>query len=120
MMFLPSSRTIPEILFPSMAWRVGRPNYKVRKAAVVDMIHIFQNELITPEIAVKYFSDFLSNFKTALDDDRDGELRYLCIQLVKLYLIPMFLFSIIIILSNVFPETFQSEGNSKNRLYTYS
>ncbi|WP_296862467.1 polysaccharide biosynthesis C-terminal domain-containing protein, partial [uncultured Methanobrevibacter sp.] len=34
-------------------------------------------------------------------------------QLVKLYLIPMFLFSIIIILSNVFPEAFQSEGNSK-------
>ena len=35
------------------------------------------------------------------------------VQLVKLYLIPLFLFSIIIILSNVFPEAFQSEGNSK-------
>lgn len=35
------------------------------------------------------------------------------VELVKLYLIPLFFFSIIIILSNVFPETFQSEGNSK-------
>ena len=77
---------LPEILFPSMAWRVGRPNYKVRKAAVVDMIHMYQNNLITPEISVKFFSDFLSNFKTSLDDDWDGELRYLCIQLVKFYL----------------------------------
>ena len=35
------------------------------------------------------------------------------VNLVKLYLIPLLLFSIIIILSNVFPETFQSEGDSK-------
>ena len=77
---------LPEILFPSMSWRAGRPNYKVRKAAIVDMIHIFQNNLISPEIALKYFSDFVSNLKTTLDDDWDAELRYLSIQLVKLFL----------------------------------
>ncbi len=77
---------LPEILFPSMSWMAGRPNYKVRKAAVVDMIHIFQNNLIAPEITIKYFSDFVSNFKTTLDDDWDAELRYLSLQLVKLFL----------------------------------
>ena len=77
---------LPEILFPSMSWRVGRPNYKIRKAAVVDMIHIFQNNLISPETTMKFFSDFVSNFKTTLDDDWDAELRYLSIQLVKFFL----------------------------------
>jgi dynein assembly factor 5 len=77
---------LPEILFPSICWRAGRPNYKVRKAAMVDFIHIFQNDLITPEISVKFFSDFLANLKTTLEDDWDAELRYLSIQLVKLYL----------------------------------
>jgi dynein assembly factor 5 len=77
---------LPEILFPSMSWRAGRPNYKVRKAAVVDMIHIFQNNLISPETTIKFFQDFLSNLKTNLGDDWDAELRYLSIQLAKLFL----------------------------------
>ncbi|MCQ2819309.1 MAG: hypothetical protein MJ252_18755 [archaeon] len=78
---------LPEILFPSVAWRVGRPNYKVRKAAMVDLIHIFTKNLIDPEIALKYFSDFLSTLKNTLEDDYDAELRYIALQLLKQYLI---------------------------------
>jgi dynein assembly factor 5 len=78
---------LPEILFPATAWRVGRPNYKVRKAAVVDMIHLFQNNLITPELVIQFFKDFVSNFKTILDDDWDAELRYLGIQVFKLFIL---------------------------------
>lgn len=77
---------LPEILFPAMSWRIGRPNYKVRKGAVLDLIHMFQNELMLPEITIKFFSDFVSNLKSTLDDDWDAELRYLSIQLVKLFL----------------------------------
>ena len=74
---------LPEILFPATAWKVGRPNYKVRKAAMVDLIHMFQNGLIDSESALKNFGDFNSTLKATLDDDWDAELRYIALQLLK-------------------------------------
>lgn len=47
-------------------------------------------------------------------DDMIGAMRITnSVNLVKLYLTPLFLFSIVIILANLFPEAFQSEGDSK-------
>ena len=78
---------LPEILFPACVWRVGRPNYKVRKAAMLDIIHMFDNELIDSEIVLKFFTDFNSTLKSTLEDDWDAELRYIALQLLKSLLI---------------------------------
>ena len=74
---------LKEILFPSTAWRVGRPNYKVRKAAMIDLIHLFKQGLITSEVATQFFSDFHSTLKATLDDDWDAELRYTSLLLLR-------------------------------------
>ena len=78
---------LPEILFPACVWRVGRPNYKVRKAAMVDLFHMYENNLITNEISLKFFSDFNTTLKSTLEDDWDAELRYLALQLLKMFLL---------------------------------
>jgi hypothetical protein len=78
---------LPEILFPACVWRVGRPNYKVRKAAMVDMFHMYENNLINNEISLKFFSDFNTTLKSTLEDDWDPELRYLALQLLKMFLL---------------------------------
>jgi dynein assembly factor 5 len=78
---------LPEILFPACVWRVGRPNYKIRKAAMVDIFHIYENNLINNEISLKYFSDFNTTLKSTLEDDWDAELRYLALQLLKMFLL---------------------------------
>jgi len=77
---------LPEILFPACVWRVGRPNYKVKKAAMVDLFHIFENNLIDSETTLKFFSDFQSTLKNTLEDDWDAELRYLALNLLKIFL----------------------------------
>ena len=74
---------LPEILFPACVWRVGRPNYKVRKGAMLDIIHMFDNQLIDSDIVLKFFSDFNSTLKSTLEDDWDAELRYIALQLLK-------------------------------------
>ena len=74
---------LPEILFPACVWRVGRPNYKVRKGAMLDIIHMFDYELIDSDIVLKFFSDFNSTLKSTLEDDWDAELRYIALQLLK-------------------------------------
>ena len=78
---------LPEILIPSTAWRTGRPNYKVRKAAMIDLIHIFTKNLIDAEMGLKYFNDILSTLKNTLDDDYDPEIRYIALQLLKQFII---------------------------------
>lgn len=74
---------LPEILFPSTAWKTGRPNYKVRKGSMLGLIHVFQNELIQAETALNYFKDFQMILKSTLEDDWDAELRYIALQVLK-------------------------------------
>ena len=82
-----TSFILPEILFPSTAWRVGRPNYKIRKAAMVALVHMFQKNLIEPEEALSFFNDFMTTLKGTLDDDYDAEIRYVALHMLKEFLL---------------------------------
>ena len=77
---------LPEILFPATAWKAGRPNYKIRKAAMLDMIHMYLNGLIDSEVTFKFFGDFKTILTATLEDDWEAELRYLALQLLKQFL----------------------------------
>ena len=78
---------IPEIFIPATSWRSARPNYKVRKAAMVCMIKLFKNNLIGVDSAKNFFNDILHILKSSLEDDWDPELRFLSINLLKNLLI---------------------------------
>lgn len=72
---------LEHVLLPASAWRAQRPNYKVRKAAMVCLIKMFQLDLLELKISEKYFSQFIVLLKSASDDDWDCELRNLAIKL---------------------------------------
>jgi hypothetical protein len=74
---------IPEIFIPATSWRAARPNYKVRKAAMVCIIKLFKNNMIEEETANNFFKDILNVLKSTLEDDWDPELRFLSINLLK-------------------------------------
>lgn len=76
---------IPEILLPSSAWKSQRPSYKVRKAALVCLIKIFQKKLCEIETSIGLFTEFFNVLKQALDDDWDPEIRFLAINLLREY-----------------------------------
>ena len=78
---------IPEILLPATAWKVGRPNYKIRKAAMVCIIKIFKNGLIDSQATINFFKDIMLTLKSTLEDDWDPEIRYLSLTLLKSILI---------------------------------
>lgn len=74
---------ILEILLPATMWKAQRPNYKVRKAALVCLIRIFKNNLIDVETLNEIFDKILNVLKSSSEDDWDPELRYLSLSALK-------------------------------------
>lgn len=71
------------VLLPPIAWRVGKPNVRIRKAAIVCLIRLVEEQLIDPAKLYKSFKTVLSTLKNSLEDDWANDLRFAAIVLVR-------------------------------------
>ena len=75
------------ILLPATEWRVGAPNVKIRKAAVICLMKLVEQELIEREKLKDLFVEIINKLKSPLDDDWGNDLRFASVVLVKQLLI---------------------------------
>ena len=71
------------ILIPSTVWRVGKPNVAIRRAAVVCMIKMLEQNLIEKEKMYSSFRNLFDTLKNCIDDDWANDIRYASVILVK-------------------------------------
>ena len=71
------------ILMPSIVWKVGKPNVRVRKAAIVCLIRMIEEKLIEPEKLYESFSALFKLMKNCLDDDWTHDLRFASVVALK-------------------------------------
>lgn len=71
------------ILMPSIVWKVGKPNVRVRKAAIVCLIRLIEEKLIEPEKLYESFSALFKLMKNCLDDDWTHDLRFAAVVALK-------------------------------------
>lgn len=66
-----------------MIWKVGKPQIKIRKAAVIDAILLFENKLITGKEVNECFQQFVAPLKSCLNDDWAPDLRFAATNLTE-------------------------------------
>jgi len=71
------------ILIPSIQWKVGKPNIKIRKAAVICLLRLLEFKLIDKEKLYGSFKDIMTVLKNCIDDDWANDLRFTSVVLVK-------------------------------------
>jgi hypothetical protein len=71
------------ILIPACVWRVGKPNVAIRKASVICIIKLLENNLIDPKKFHTSFRTLFDTLKNCLDDDWVNDIRYASLILVK-------------------------------------
>jgi len=71
------------ILIPSSVWKVGSPNVKIRKAAVICMIRLVDNKLISPKKLKDSFKQIMGVLKNCIDDDWANDLRFTSVIFIK-------------------------------------
>jgi dynein assembly factor 5 len=71
------------ILIPSTVWKVGSPNIKIRKASVICMIRMIDNNLISPEKLNNSFKGIMGVLKNCIDDDWANDLRFTSVIMIR-------------------------------------
>ena len=71
------------IILPCMVWHVGKPNVSIRKASVVCMIKLIENELIERDKLQENFTQVFNSMKNCLDDDWVHNIRFAGVVLTK-------------------------------------
>ncbi len=71
------------ILIPSAVWKVGSPNIKIRKAAVICMMRMIDNKLISPSKMQAAFKQVMGVLKNCIDDDWANDLRFTSVIFIK-------------------------------------
>ena len=64
------------ILIPATVWKVGSPNVKIRKAAVICMMRLVDNRIISTSRLHSNFKDIINVLKGCLDDDWATDVRF--------------------------------------------
>ena len=71
------------ILIPSSAWKVGKPNLKIRKSALICMIRILENHLVDKQKLYEIWKEIFNVVKGCIDDDYATDLRFTGIVLLR-------------------------------------
>lgn len=71
------------ILLPCMQWRVGKPGVSIRKAALICIIQLLDNQLIEKEKLQENFTQLFNGLKISLDDDWVHDLRFAAVVCLK-------------------------------------
>ena len=64
------------ILIPATSWKVGSPNVKIRKAAVICMMRLVDNKVISTYKLKNNFKELMNVLKGCLDDDWATDQRF--------------------------------------------
>jgi len=64
-----AEQIMKKLLIPAIQWKVGKPQIKIRKAGVINMILLIENEIISEEQLRDSYSDLLPQLKNCLNDD---------------------------------------------------
>ena len=67
---------LQKILIPSIVWRVGKPNGKIRKAGIINLIKLIDLDLLSGEKIFSCLKELIPPIKTCLSDDWAPDLRY--------------------------------------------
>ena len=78
-----SVRIMKNILIPSITWKVGSPETKIRKAGILNMATMIDNQLLLPEGILECYKELLPPLKNCLTDDREPDLRKVSLSLVE-------------------------------------
>lgn len=71
------------IIIPSTEWRVGIPNVKIRKAAIICFMKLIEVKLIEPSKVQEVFKDIISKLSSCLDDEFYNDLRFASVVLLN-------------------------------------
>jgi dynein assembly factor 5 len=74
---------IKMILIPSTVWKVGKPNIKIRKAAIICMMKLLEYRLIDQGKMYENFKDIFGVLKNCIDDDWANDLRFAGVVFIK-------------------------------------
>jgi hypothetical protein len=60
---------LKRVLIPAIQWKVGKPQIKIRKAGVINMISLIDKRIINEEQLLDSLKDLLPQLKNCLSDD---------------------------------------------------
>jgi hypothetical protein len=64
-----SEQLLKKVLIVSIQWKVGKPQIKIRKAGVINMINLIERKIISEEQLLDSFKDLIPHLKNCLNDD---------------------------------------------------
>lgn len=82
-----SEQLLKRVLLVAIQWKVGKPQIKIRKAGVINMIALIDKHIITEEQLLDCFRDLVPHLKSCLNDDWAPELRLASCELLERYLL---------------------------------
>jgi hypothetical protein len=82
-----SEQLLKRVLLVAIQWKVGKPQIKIRKAGVINVIALIDKHIITEEQLLDCFRDLIPHLKSCLSDDWAPELRLASCELLERYLL---------------------------------
>lgn len=82
-----SEQLLKKVLIPSIQWKVGKPQIKIRKAGVINILALIEKKIINEEQLLDSFKDLIPHLKNCLSDDWAPELRLASCELLEKYLL---------------------------------
>lgn len=62
-------KVLENVIEPSLVWKIGAPNSKIRKAGLICFQKLLKQRSIRKEILINRFKEYLPLLKTCSDDD---------------------------------------------------
>lgn len=70
-----SEQLLKKVLVAAIQWKVGKPQIKIRKAGVINIISLIEKHIISEDQLLDCLKDLLPHLKNCLNDDWAPELR---------------------------------------------
>ena len=70
-----SEQLLKKVLLLSIRWKVGKPQIKIRKAGVINIINLIERGIISDVQLLECFKDMLPHLKNCMNDDWGPDLR---------------------------------------------
>ena len=81
-----ASRVMIRLLNVAVKWKVGKPQIKIRKAGIINMILMVEQGVVNAEQLVECFDELLPQIKSCISDDWAPELRLAVCEFLEQFL----------------------------------
>ncbi|EGR33969.1 hypothetical protein IMG5_029090 [Ichthyophthirius multifiliis] len=78
-----SQIVLTRIIIPSIIWRIGKPQIKIRKAGVINLYKMIEKNLLDKKVLVKCLNELMPPIKSSLSDDWAPDLRLAACKLME-------------------------------------